>query len=194
MKTCECGCGQPTTITKLQGHNKGKYNRYVCGHQWTAKKRFTTKERFWSKVDIKGDSECWEWKKYIDRPGYGKFWFEERWQQAHRIAFILSGGIISEEKPHVLHKCDNPKCVNPSHLYAGNQTDNMRDRSARGRWRGGEQNGEKSHYAKLTNGDVLKIRHLCDTTSLSQDKIALMFGVSRANIGYIKDRKSWTHI
>jgi len=151
-------------------------------------------KRFWSKVDIKGPDECWEWKRYKHPLGYGKFWYLDKWQQAHRVAFLLSGGILTNEKPHTLHRCDNPGCVNPNHLYAGSHTDNMRDRSAKGRWRGGEQRGEKSHYAKLKEKDVIEIRRLCHTKTTSHEKIAALYGVSRANIGYIHNRKSWTNI
>jgi predicted XRE-type DNA-binding protein len=151
-------------------------------------------KRFWSKVDIKDKSECWEWGKHINNLGYGKFWFDDKWQQAHRVAFILSGGILTKEKPFVLHKCDNRKCVNPEHLYAGNQTDNMKDRSNKGRWSCGEQHGENGHNVKLTKRDVIEIRMLCETKKTSHQKIADRYGITRSNVGCIYQRKSWTNI
>jgi len=86
-------------------------------------------ERFWSKVSIKGDDECWPWTAAPRRKdeGYGAFWLNRRHQPSNRVAWMLTHGKI-EEGLVVCHKCDNPPCCNPSHLFLGTPLDNDRDR------------------------------------------------------------------
>lgn len=91
-------------------------------------------DRFWSKVDRSvGPISCWIWKACITPNGYGKVWDGDQYSPAHRVAYLLDGGIVTKEKPDVLHKChefgfvDNRLCCNPLHLKAGSQSENMRD-------------------------------------------------------------------
>jgi hypothetical protein len=87
--------------------------------------------RFWTKVRIGDDDECWVWKRGLDH-GYGSFRVNGRAERAHRMAWKLVKGPIPE-RMHVLHHCDNPPCVNPAHLYLGTDKENARDRKERGR-------------------------------------------------------------
>lgn len=88
--------------------------------------------RFWAKVRV--TEGCWEWAAARIPQGYGQFWHEGRWVYAHRVAYkIRWGAFPPPETPHVLHSCDNPPCVRPSHLRAGTHTDNMRQRRERER-------------------------------------------------------------
>ncbi len=87
-------------------------------------------ERFWDKVN-KTDN-CWEWNAGLFESGYGAFNFNGNAVTAHRLSYELIFGKITNEL-HVLHKCDNRKCVNPEHLYLGTQLDNARDMMDRGR-------------------------------------------------------------
>lgn len=92
--------------------------------------------RFWSKVDKRGPDECWDWTAYTDPAGYGRFKVPDgdRTMLAHRYSFILHNGPI-HRKWMVLHSCDRPCCVNPRHLRAGDNGDNVRDMVLRDRIR-----------------------------------------------------------
>jgi hypothetical protein len=76
---------------------------------------------------------CWEWTGYCDNYGYGKFYIEGKPFTAHRIAHHLKRGSVADS--HVLHMCDNPPCVRPSHLFLGTKKDNSQDMMAKGRGR-----------------------------------------------------------
>src|SRR3990167_7794333 len=87
-------------------------------------------DRFWSKV-ICGPG-CWNWTRATNTHGYGWVTWNKTQTHAHRVAWEITNGPIPKGK-HVLHHCDNTKCVNPSHLYLGTHADNMRDRADRRR-------------------------------------------------------------
>lgn len=89
------------------------------------------KARFWIKV--KQTERCWEWTSCLNNNGYGSFRLKEE-SLAHRISYQIFHGKI-DEKIQILHKCDNPKCVNPDHLFAGTHSDNMKDKAKKGRAR-----------------------------------------------------------
>ena len=87
-------------------------------------------DRFWDKVDKTG--ECWIWTASKNKKGYGRFGFGSRAQLAHRVSWLLSNGEIPDGML-ACHTCDNPPCVNPSHLWLGTQKDNVVDMSSKGR-------------------------------------------------------------
>jgi hypothetical protein len=111
--------------------------------EWTNMKRLQFQlgfnesflERFYSKFVIGKPDECWEWLASTDKDGYGRLGIgQPHWRmlRANRIAYILANGYVPDEL-WVLHKCDNPLCVNPNHLFVGTATDNNRDTVAKGR-------------------------------------------------------------
>lgn len=92
-------------------------------------------ERFWVKVDKISSlsyTDCWVWIGCKNPKGYGQFWGQDKMIGAHRYSWILKKGSIPNDLC-VLHKCDNPPCVNPDHLFLGTQSDNMKDMAQKGR-------------------------------------------------------------
>ena len=148
------------------------------------------KSRFWSKVDIRGPDECWEWLAFKNK-GYGIYRLGEKvvasrlaWEQANRQDL---GCRIA------CHTCDNPGCCNPGHIYAGTPKTNARDASERGRLNTGRQKGETHRSAKLQIGDVVKIREML-ASKVSMDSLAVRFGVSRSSIRKIRTGETWKHV
>lgn len=150
-------------------------------------------DRFWSQVAIRARQDvCWEWKGYKIKYGYGRIRCYRTRVLSHRLAFFLAGKQITNEKPHVLHSCDNPSCCNPSHLFAGSPADNCLDKEKKGR--ANHAKGEAGGVAKLSASKVAEIRALCDSGGMSYRKIAPLFNVTGRTIGCISRRVSWTHV
>lgn len=137
--------------------------------------------RFWSKVEVRGTAECWPWTAATDGHGYGAIAAsgQRRTLQAHRVAYALKNGPIPDGLK-VLHRCDNPACCNPTHLWAGTQADNMRDMGAKGR-RG---------RSKLSKGDVCAIRRGSDPVN----DLASRFGVTPAAIRQVRRGAVWAGV
>lgn len=147
----------------------------------------TLKER-WSAYVTQG-SGCWEWSGYKDSNGYGRLNIEGKPVLAHRLSWEIHRGPLSSED-HVCHRCDNPSCVRPEHLFLGNQAANMADKMAKKRHRYGVSRGENHGCSKLTAEQVLEIRAAEGTVSA----IARRFQMSRTQVRDIRDRKSWRHV
>jgi hypothetical protein len=149
-------------------------------------------DRFWEKVNVAGDDDCWEWTAGKSSDGYGCIGEGGRYARVrgtHRVAWFLEHGEWPDE--HVLHRCDNPGCVNIRHLFLGTHSDNMRDRAAKGR--NADTTGESNPAAKLTGEQVLEIRRL-HALGHTQRSLADQFGISKTNAASIIHRRIWTHI
>lgn len=145
---------------------------------------------FWNMVDIKNPDQCWEWRGKVKGNGYGavpKFRAKGLLPTAHRASWLIKNGPIPEGL-WVLHKCDNRKCVNPSHLFLGTRQDNMDDMVSKGR--SFRPIGTLHPLCKLTESQVKKIRE----DPRKQVKIAQEYGVSSRLIRRIKNREIWKHI
>ena len=150
-------------------------------------------ERFWPKVNKRGPKilrrRCWIWEGTGGR--YGCFSFSRRKAPlgAHVVSFFFKHG--RWPKPCCLHRCDNPRCVRPSHLFEGSQKDNAHDRDAKGHTVFPPLHlGEKNHKSKLTRDDVIRIRGM----SGSNAQIGRLYGVSTTSIWQIKKRRVWRHV
>jgi len=141
-------------------------------------------ERFWEKVEKRGPDECWEWKAYREKTGYGQLqvgtYETPDATRSHRIAWELTNGPIPDGL-HVCHHCDNPPCCNPTHLFLGTHQDNMDDMLAKGRDSKpprvhvtGEQNG-RSVY---TNDQVGNFRREFHKAGVSIRAFAILKDVS----------------
>ena len=87
---------------------------------------------FVSKIDFAGEQECWNWTGGRFDNRYGAVRYGGKSYRVHRVAWMIAGGTI-DDGLYVLHRCDNPTCVNPNHLFLGTQDDNMKDMAAKGR-------------------------------------------------------------
>ena len=152
-------------------------------------------DRFWEKVQ-KSDG-CWTWQGCLDRRGYGQIARGGKFGgnvKAHRLSYRIAHGDLPESA-HVLHRCDNPACVRPDHLFLGTHTDNMRDMWAknRGRCDGAGRSGEENGNHRLTSANVAEIirRHKGGEASRA---LAAEFGVSKTLVLMISAGKVWRHI
>lgn len=132
--------------------------------------------RFWKRVDIKGPDDCWEWLGPLRGKGYGYLGIDGKKIKANRFAWIITNGPIPEGRL-VLHKCDNTKCVNPSHLYLGSHADNVSDRCAR-------YEGMIGRGSRFNEEDIQRIK-LLYSKGITQRKIAQELNVSQPYISLI---------
>lgn len=144
------------------------------------------------------EDACIEWSGYVRPNGYGRMTIGRKQLYPHRVVYRLFYGAIPKDK-EVCHHCDNRKCINPKHLFAGTRSDNMIDALKKGRLSRGPGHGalicgERAGNAKLTERDVLLIRDLAAEGKMMQKDIAKRFGVGPDNIRSITQRKSWRHI
>lgn len=144
---------------------------------------------FHSYVAHKSPEECWEWQGNGKTDRYGRISINNRPYAAHRLAYLLHFGIDPLGKL-VCHKCDNTKCVNPSHLFLGTPKDNMDDKHRKGRHR--YNRGETSPGAKLTADKVREIR---DRYVYGMaNTLGAEFGVSGGTITRVARRFIWKHV
>jgi hypothetical protein len=127
---------------------------------------------------------CIVWTGPLDKYGYGRITVSNRPRRAHVVAYEEwrgpRGGL------HVLHDCDNRRCINAAHLFLGTNADNTADRNAKGR----QARGEGHARAKLTEGDVLAIR----ASAVPHTVLAAHYGVGETAISNIRNRRSWKHV
>ena len=179
------------------GNNFYKYRKVLkfCTRQCASQLRKTKvneeykqkmRQRISEKSEIDEKTQCWNWKKYKNKDGRGYCHFNNKTIMASRASYLSFIGEISENL-EVCHKCDNPSCVNPEHLFIGTHKDNIEDRDLKGRGARGEKLG------KLKEQDILEIRNFREK-GFSQQKIADIFKVRQTTISRILLGKTWNHI
>lgn len=175
MKLCECGCGQPAPIAKInrsaRGNVKGQPCRFVLNHD-KRKRGFRIEDRGY-------ETPCHIWEGKPNNQGYGQTWKNGYRRGAHCVAWEEAHGPIPDGL-HVLHRCDQPPCIREDHLFLGTHADNMTDKVAKGRQARGERIG-----TKLTDEQVAEIRAATGT----QREIAERYGVSRGHVSNLRARR-----
>lgn len=141
---------------------------------------------FWRNVAICDDDECWLWTGYVNKDGYGEFFFAGEMQGAHELAVTFSTGEIKDPALDTCHSCDNPPCCNPGHLRFATRLENVADAVQRGRVR----SGEAHPFSRLTKAIVTEIRVRRANGAL-QKTLAADYGVSYAYISEIVNGLVW---
>lgn len=162
-------------------------------------KRASIRQRFEAKVDRSGGPDaCHLWTASVNEHGYGSMRYggenyaPGKLHRAHRMALELSLGEPIPAELMVLHKCDNPPCVNPLHLFLGTQKDNMSDAARKGRLSGrrtGAPKGSQNGHAKLTDEQVLAIR-----ASKTPYLFGRTLGITKGTIHGIVAGNTWKHL
>lgn len=174
---------------------------------------------FWSQVDIRANDECWRWTGglFVERGNYGRAYIRREGFRAHRIAFFVHYR-IDPQGFEVCHRCDNPPCCNPHHLFKGTQADNMADCKKKGRFPTGDQHwtaiypekvshgpehgqlikdnvprGEKRKLAKLKDADIPEIIRLVKEGAV-QHAVAKTYGVTDTVISRICRGIAYTNV
>jgi HNH endonuclease len=193
--TCSfAGCGRKHHAKGLcNGHHKqslrGEHlaELKITRQSALALMGLTFRDFFWSKTLGCVRTGCIEWMGSRDKLGYGRLVVTGSSVLAHRKAWELERATVPEGL-HVCHKCDNPPCVNPDHLFIGTHVDNMMDKHGKGRCR--TVTGELSK-SKLTEAAVREIR--ADKISLVKD-LAAKFGVRPNTISMVRTGRNWRHV
>lgn len=151
---------------------------------------------FWAQVDKNGPGGCWLWTGWTLNSGYGEIMINAKKITVHRLSYKLANGPIPNGM-FVCHKCDVPLCVNPEHLFLGDNKANRQDAVSKRR----HPFGENIHWAKLTEEKVLEIRaqyrkgkrghpHYKDNS----EELAVKYGVKPSTIKHVGARRSWKHL
>lgn len=155
-------------------------------------------EDFWSRVNRGNPNDCWEWQGgrngKTQITSYGVFWAWRKKYKTHRFAFEISFRKLRDGEC-ALHRCDNPPCCNPAHLFAGSNLDNFRDAQSKGRIR--HERGEDRYNARLTENDIREIRKKYGKRGkggMTGVALAKLYGVYPTMIHSIVTRRRWKHV
>jgi len=151
--------------------------------------------KFFSLFNIADYSQCWEWQGSLSVARYGQISFgsikTRSAMRAHRLSFMFFNGPIPEGHC-VCHRCDNPACVNPHHLFAGVDAENAKDMFDKKRHR--PPSGESNGHARLTETQVLTIRRSYAEGGMTHRQLAAMYGVDTSHITKIMRGQKWKHL
>lgn len=148
--------------------------------------------RFTSKVDMSKQG-CWEWLGCFSSGGYGVYTLHGKIRRhvlAHRVAWVIANEQEIPEGMLVLHHCDNPKCVRPSHLFLGTHQDNQHDKARKGRGCKGIKNGR----CVLSEEVVRTIRRVYIPGKFGATRIARALNVNRNSVDHVIQRQTWSHL
>jgi hypothetical protein len=140
------------------------------------------------KVNNSNEGGCWHWQAGTNDDGYGKFRWGKQMIGSHRASYMIFVGDIPENKI-IAHKCDNPPCVNPDHLWLADIIENVQDRDRKLR----TGRGEKNRHAKLKESQVMEIKKLIEQGK-NNTQIAAFYPVDRSVISRIRHKKAWSFV
>jgi len=191
---CKCDCGNEVVIDGRairSGKTKscGCYKRDSSSasmKKMRLKQSGTIEDRFLSRFKKGKKDDCWNWLAHLDKDGYGILPANGPAIRAHRYSFEHYNNTIPVGM-NICHKCDNPSCVNPHHLFLGTGKDNVHDMLNKRR---DAIVGSKNNKAKLSEIDILKIRK----SNKSTQKLMIEYGVSKSTINRVKAKKTWRHV
>lgn len=153
--------------------------------------------RYWSRVKILGQGECWNWIGLISKNGYGRITFYKKQFTSHRVGYFMANGAFPK-RMFICHHCDNPKCVNPDHFFIGTALENNRDCASKGR--SGPANhpermprGTATTFAKLNEEKIREIVEL-KRKGMSGPQIAARYGVTKNSIYNLFCGVTWRHL
>jgi hypothetical protein len=183
-------------IERKRARDREAYKLKVGRQVGNAGRPANTPDVLWSKVDKKGEDECWNWIGYKNEQGYGRTWINDVGYYAHRVIYALEyPNQITLSAPEqtsnfgfLLHTCDNPSCCNPRHLFVGTHADNMADKAAKGR--SPDFSGDKGPRAKLTMAQAQEIRNL-RSHGASMKELAKQYEISLSSIKTLLIGKSY---
>lgn len=178
---------QPTQLSKE--YRDGK-KRIV----FRARTRDEQIKVFWEKVKIGKPEECWLWQGATCGTGlrYGNVYFGGKLVKARRVAYEIEIGKIPNGLL-VCHKCDNPLCINPTHLFIGTCQDNVDDKVRKGRQGHGVSLGEAHGRAIITASQAMEVRRL-SKLGMGHREISSRTGVSKSNVSSIVRGRTWGHV
>ena len=176
-------------------------NTLSLTNQWSWLMSKSLGERFWEKVNCAGPTQphmstcCWEWTACRNQDGYGRInlgaHHGRRLESAHRLSLSF---VLGHMPNYVMHRCDNPACVRPSHLKEGTHKENVQESYDKGRQpRRHAYRGANVYNARFTENDILEIRKRYEKGE-TQKAIGESYGVSQSHIGFIVRRKMWAHV
>ena len=142
--------------------------------------------RFWSKVAVGRENECWLWHGARMKDGYGNIKWDGAYWRAHRLAYYLEYGSVPAMRV-IAHTCDTPLCVNPRHLFLATHSENMADmaRKHRTKW---ERHPE---LTKITRSDASAMRAMYATGMYTQRQIQERYGLSQSHTSAILGGRRW---
>lgn len=189
-------------MCSVENCERKHYAKEFCQKHWSQVRRNgciiksyyekSPEERFHEKYLNCGKDNCWNWIAAKDSDGYGRFrdGKSKHMILAHRFSYEIFHG-QTPSGLFVCHTCDNPSCVNPSHLFLGSQKQNMNDMAIKERWRG--YLGDEHYKSALTSQQVILIRESL-LNSISSSTIAREYNVSKSAIEHIRHNRSWKHL
>jgi hypothetical protein len=188
-------------ICSVEGCTKTAIARGWCSAHYTRWKKhgdpLTVKQEQFHGLSLAGrlmarcvkTPTCWEWTGSADKRGYGRLNIGEVPMLAHRLSWQAFRGPIPEGA-HVLHRCDNPRCIRPEHLFLGDHAMNMADKMAKKRHRYGVSRGSDHGMARLNEAQVREIRASSGPSRIVAEK----YGISGRQVRDIRTGNSWKHV